>query len=115
MRNLQSMLRSIRNKSIPAIAAVLLYVLPNLLQDLHRFTGHHEHSYSIHAFAGQQIHHLVDKCPVCIYEFYSADETKYNFYAVVLPAGNFVFCENTSHQLPFKVFDFSRLRAPPVS
>ena len=106
---------SIRNKSIPVIFAVLLYLLPNLFQDGHRIFAHHKNTFSLQVSGDKNIHTYIEKCPVCVFEFYSVDEVKTNIFAAILATSNSIFNLNVSHQLSLKVFDYSQLRAPPVS
>jgi hypothetical protein len=112
---LHSSSRSVRNSAIAAIFAALLYILPNLVQDLHRILSHHEISFSLRDYTRQSVNHQDEKCPVCIFEFNSADEIKIEFYPAVLSSSNFTYCENDGNQFALKVFNYSQLRAPPVS
>jgi len=110
-----SLFRSIRNTSIPAIIAVLLYVLPSLVQDVHRILGHQEIPVSVRATAEKNIHKLIENCPVCVFEFYSVDEVNTTVFTAVSISGKSIFKIHSGDQLSTKVFDYSQLRAPPVS
>jgi hypothetical protein len=110
-----SLFRLLPNRSIPAILAVLLYVLPSLVQDAHRLMGHQEILVLIHADAGQNIHKHIENCPVCVFEFYSVDEINSTVSTQIINTGKSIFKINSGDQLSTKVFDYSQLRAPPVS
>ena len=115
MRIISTSFKFLRSKSLPVIAAVLLYLLPNLVQDVHRVFGHSNIFYSTQASTGKNIHQSFEKCTVCVFEFYSVDEIHAPVFNVLLAICNTVFTDNISHQLTSKVFDYSQLRAPPVS
>jgi len=115
MRIISTSFKFVRSKSLPVIAAVLLYLLPNLVQDVHRVFGHHNVSHYTQATTAKSIHHPAEKCPVCVFEFYSVDEAPASIFTVLLVTCNTVFTYNINHQLTSKVFDYSQLRAPPVS
>ncbi len=105
----------VKHKSIIAVAAVMFYLLPNLLHDVHRIYGHTYSDHTFEADAEKNVHQYSEKCLVCVYAFYSSDEIPAVFFTVSPVSCNFIFFDNTSCQTSIKVFDFSRLRAPPVS
>jgi hypothetical protein len=107
--------RTVRNKTIPVILALLLYVLPNMVQDVHRVFGHYHLTVFAYSSSGNNIQQCVDKCPVCHFEFCAVDEIKTDIFAVVVATSNVIFKFTGSHQLSHKVFDYSQLRAPPAS
>ncbi len=115
MRILSKSLMFVRKKSLPVIAALLLYVLPNIVQDVHRLFGHYHISYSTQSITDTGIHHCVENCPVCHFEFYTTDETPATARTVVSATCNTFLSAEASHQLTAKVFDYSQLRAPPVA
>ena len=114
MRIISTSFKFVRSKSLPVIAAVLLYLLPNLVQDVHRVFGHHNISHFTQATTAKSIHQTTEKCPVCVFEFYSVQEAPAPIFNVLLATCNPIFRVNDSHQLTSKVFDYSQLRAPPV-
>lgn len=105
----------IRKKTWPVILAVLLYLLPNLVQDAHRLFGHLGHSFTPLASESKSIQSTVEKCPVCVFEFYSVDDAPIQVFKVLVANTILVFNAFETHQLTSKVFDYSQLRAPPVS
>lgn len=115
MRILSVISISVRNKTLPVIAAVLLYVMPNLVQDVHRVFGHYGHTFPYQLTEGKNIHSTLEKCPVCVFEFYSIEDTLPSVYTILLATSHSFFKADETHQLTSKVFDYSQLRAPPVS
>ena len=115
MRILPTPLKSLRKKTLPVIAALLLYVLPNIVQDVHRLFGHSHISYSKQLTLVTSIHSSVENCLVCHFEFYTADETPATVRTVILATCNTFLSADVNHQFSSKVFDYSQLRAPPVS
>jgi hypothetical protein len=103
----------VRNKSLPVMAALLFYVLPNIVQDVHRLSGHYEISNLSQSTLGKVIHQSVEKCLVCHFEFYSVDEIKTNIFNVVLVARISIIKAKVGNHLSPEAFDYSQLRAPP--
>jgi len=115
VRILQFLFRPVRSKAIPAIIAVLLYILPNLVQDAHRLIGHHDVVHSIASGKGLNIQQQADECPICVFGFYTIDEIPFEYCSAVLSSATIKYSVNSNHQIALKIFDYSQLRAPPVS
>jgi len=95
--------------------ALLFYLGPNMVQDVHRVFGHHHHHHC-ESQSGTTIHRVHgEKCSVCVFEFNVVNEAPASIFTVLLATCNTVFTHNINHQLTSKVFDYSQLRAPPVS
>lgn len=115
MRILHFSFRSVRSKAIPAILAVLLYVLPSLVQEVHRLIGHHDNAHSVFFGKESGFQQQTDKCPICVFEFYTLDEIPLEYYSAVFSSSTIKFSINSNHQIALKIFDYFQLRAPPVS
>lgn len=114
MRVFLSFIERLQKKAVFALIGLGLYLVPGLVQDAHRL-GHEPFNSVYHQLNGPQANPATEKCPVCKYEFCSADEIQDVFYAVVLSAHNAIYNINIYNQLTARVFDHLQLRAPPVS
>jgi hypothetical protein len=93
--------------------AMLLYLVPNLVQDLHRVWGHPDFQAANIAQSGMQFHHKADNCPVCVFEFNVVDRFENTVYIPSLKTESFLFSPKQQDQIPNNTFDYYNLRGPP--
>jgi len=91
---------------------MLLYLVPNMVQDVHRVWGNHEHI-SFHTNSDTQIHNQVAKCPVCVFELNVVDKTESFAYLPFLKPEISFFIDKCESQIQNKAFQYYNLRAPP--
>jgi hypothetical protein len=111
--NLQRMPNSNRQLALSSLLAVLLYLMPNLVQDIHRVFGKHEYHVETISQTGNQIHIQYEKCSICVFEFNVADDI---VNPVFLPLQNtvpFLLSSKQENQIQNKAFYYYNLRAPP--
>jgi hypothetical protein len=101
-------------KIIAAIIALLLYVIPGFVQDVHRLE-HIQGNASLIGSSDEQISLLSEKCPICKYEFCPVSEQQNSSILPAIFAGEPVFISSIDSQLATPVFNHFRLRGPPVS
>jgi len=101
-------------QTIAAIIALLLYVIPGLVQDVHRLE-HIQGNASPIESSGEQISLSSEKCPICKYEFCPVSEQQNNSLLPVIFAGEPIFISSIHNQLAAPVFNHFRLRGPPIS
>ena len=107
------MQNSKRQIALSSVLAILLYLVPNLVQDVHRVWGHHEQHILYQNYSGNQFHNQPEKCPVCVFEFNVLDETA-TFAHVPFPltlVSSLV--DSCDSQIQNKAFHYYNLRAPP--
>jgi len=109
------LLKSIRRTTLSASLAAILYILPNLLQDIHRISGHSDNTGTNEFSAEKHFQVPTIKCPVCVFEFYTSDGVKSNYAEVIPVLSIFIFKNDFKHQLSSHDFDYIDLRAPPAS
>jgi len=102
-----------RQIALSSILALLLYLVPNLVQDIHRIWGHRLLFEEIHTQTGLLLYSQNEKCPVCVFEFNVADETDNFVYVPLIHTVHFVFGALREHQIQNKTFQYYNLRAPP--
>jgi hypothetical protein len=102
-----------RRTSFLPLFALFLYLVPNLVQDLHRVWGHPEFQVGDIAQNGIQIHCLTDKCPVCVFEFNVVDQLEYFNYTAYLKTEYFLFTSKQGDQIQKITFHYYNLRGPP--
>lgn len=107
------MQNSKRQLAFSAVLAMLLYLVPNLVQDIHRVWGHHQHQNNFSSNAGIQLHSHYDKCAVCVFEFNVVDELPDFVFDAVLHKVISLYVANQDHQIQNTVFNYYNLRAPP--
>ena len=96
-----------------SVLAMFLYLVPNLVQDIHRIYGHQTQFAESTVLPGLQYSRSNEKCPVCVFEFNIVEETTNFLYVPVLKVETFlqeVFQENQIQNIIFHYYD---LRAPP--
>lgn len=101
-----------RHIALSAVLAMLLYLVPNLVQDVHRVWGHHEH-HTINFDSNSQLEDQYADCPICIFEFNVVDEIDTFVYIPILLTQTIIFVENRADLIQNKTFYYYNLRAPP--
>jgi hypothetical protein len=104
-----------RNIAISSVFAMLLYFVPNMVQDVHRILGHPDYPIESHAPTGVQLLNQSERCPVCIFEFNVVDEAAIFVYVPLLQSEISLFAENCENQVQNKIFHYYNLRAPPMA
>ena len=107
------MQNSKRNIALSAVLAMLLYFVPNLVQDFHRVWGHQEHHISYQDHSDTQFQDQAEKCKVCFFEFNIVDEIEAFVYMPSLQTAVSSFSDNSDNQIQNKAFQYYKLRAPP--
>jgi hypothetical protein len=92
---------------------MLIYFVPNLVQDIHRVWGHHEVHHPLGALEGSQFQNQSAKCPVCVFEFNIVDEIAYFIFVPLLDSQTTLFAEKSENQFRNTTFHYYNLRAPP--
>jgi len=93
--------------------AVLIYFVPNLVQDIHRVWEHHE-VYQLHnTRAGSQFQNQSAKCQVCVFEFNIVDEVANFIYVPLVFSQSAPLAEKSVNQIRNTTFQSYNLRAPP--
>jgi hypothetical protein len=107
------MKNSNRQLALSSVLVLLLYLVPNLVQDVHRVWGHHDHSVSFQSRSIVQFQNHSEKCPICFFEFNVVDEINAFVYIPVLPTTVSMFVDQFVNQVQNKTFHYYNLRAPP--
>lgn len=102
-----------RQIALSSVLAMLLYLVPNLVQDIHRIWGHEEHQFKIHNLSGHQFVSQSEKCPVCIFEFNVTEDIQHFVFVPLLQSNAVLFIEKQQNQTQKKTFCYYNLRAPP--
>ena len=103
-----------RVAALSSLMALLIYLGPNLVQDIHRVFGHHHHHSASHAATGIN-HTHGERCDVCTFEFNIVDEPQ--------SSGMDSFSFSVSFSMPVQIhqqfenncFKYYQLRAPPLA
>jgi len=96
-----------------SVLALFIYLVPNLVQDVHRIWGHQANQQIFSSNTGIQLHSHYDKCDVCVFEFNVVEEASASVYVPVLQTVISLFVENREQQFQNKAFHYYNLRAPP--
>lgn len=96
-----------------SLLALILYLAPNLIQDIHRISGHRLHYDESPALPGLQLSNSVEKCPVCVFEFNLVEEIADFIYVPVLKVETLVLATFQENQVQNNAFHYYDLRAPP--
>ena len=103
----------IRRIAFLPVVAVLLFLVPNLVQDLHRVLGHpYFHAEGI-AQSGIQLQCKADICPACVFEFNVVDQSENTVYIPSLKTESFLFNPKQDDQIQNNTFEYYNLRGPP--
>jgi len=107
------MIKPKRHIALTSVLAMLLYLGPNMVQDIHRVWGHHEHHHTINSDKNPQLESQYADCPICVFEFNVVDEIDTFVYIPILSTQTIIFVENRADQIQNKAFHYYNLRAPP--
>lgn len=102
-----------RQLALASLLAVLLYLIPNLVQDIHRVFGHHGHHSEKSTRPGKQIHESSEKCTICTFEFTVFDEIEHPLFAHVHQTVSLLLGADLENQVHNEAFYYCNLRAPP--
>ena len=98
---------------LSSLMALLLYLGPNMVQDVHRVFGHHDHPVSFQAHSTNQFQNHGEKCPICFFEFNVVDELTTFVYIPVIRVAVSLFAYEYDNQIQNITFHYYNLRAPP--
>lgn len=107
------MLSSKRSIVLSSVLALLIYLVPNLVQDIHRISGEHQQSTSTDFSGRLQWHTYNEKCLVCVFEFNVIDELTDSIFVPLVQPKISLLTENRRDQLYNSAFHYYNLRAPP--
>lgn len=107
------MLNSKRQIAFSSVLALLLYLVPNMVQDVHRVWGHHEQHITFQAITDTQFQNQVAKCPVCVFEYNIVDKIESFAYLPFLQSEISFFINKCDSQTQKKALHYYNLRAPP--
>jgi hypothetical protein len=102
-----------RQKVLSFLLVVLLYLVPNLVQDIHRVFGQHENFVEHNSKYGNQIHLHHEKCLICVFEFNVVDQDLIPVFASIQQNVSLLLTSGKENQLQNKAFHYYNLRAPP--
>jgi hypothetical protein len=105
--------KSFRQIALSSLVAVLLYLIPNLVQDVHRVFGQHQFHVENNTQTGKQIHLQYEKCFICVFEFNVVDEILNPVFADLHQTASFLLNTKQENQIQNKAFYYYNLRAPP--
>jgi hypothetical protein len=109
------MQNSKRRIALLSILAILLYLVPNMVQDVHRVLGHHEHHITSPKYSDTQIQNQAEKCPICVFEFNVIEKAESFAYFPFLKSESSIFRDKCESQIQNKAFHYYNLRAPPLA
>jgi hypothetical protein len=101
--------------ALASVFAMLLYLGPNLVQDVHRIAGHQIHFGETHNQPGVQLYSLQEECAVCVFEFNIVDESKTFAFVPVFNVEKLILETLTKSQIHTIYFSYYNLRGPPVA
>jgi len=104
-----------RRIALLPIFALLLYLAPNLIQNVHRVIGHPEPQVRCDLRSGIQVLNHKEKCPVCVFEFIVIDHIENAIYIPSPKIESFLFCSKQEDQLQKITFHYYNLRGPPIA
>ena len=108
------MLKSKHFIVLSSLMALLIYLGPNMVLDVHRVFGHHHHHCASNSGTGFHRVHS-EKCSVCTFEFNVVDEPN-NFRFNPLPQTiSFLMPVAIHNQFQNSTFKYYQLRAPPLA
>lgn len=96
-----------------SVLALLLYLVPNMVQDIHRIWGHHEHPLELLPQTGKQFQKQSEVCQVCVFEFNVVDQLESSIYTHSLTTEPFLFASKQEDQVQKNTFHYYNLRGPP--
>jgi len=98
---------------VSSLLALLLYLGPNTVQDIHRVFGHHDHPVSFQTHSNTQFQNHREKCPICFFEFNVIDKLNTFVYVPVVQTTVSLFADECDNQIQNITFHYYNLRAPP--
>jgi len=100
---------------ISSVLILMLYFLPNLMQDAHRMFGHQNRIQylSCSVSDGLTVFGTSEKCNVCMFEFNFTEKPDNRIYTPFLLIQPAVFVETIGNYPPARSFPDYNLRAPP--
>ncbi len=113
-KNLFQMQNSKQRIAFLPVIAMLLYLVPNLIQDIHRVWGHPESQFGNSVQSGIQMHCQADKCPVCVFEFNVIDQLENTVYISFLRTEPIILSTKQEDQFYVNTFHYYNLRGPPI-
>ena len=96
-----------------SVLAMFLYLVPNLVQDTHRISGHQTRFAESPVLPGIQLSQSKEKCPICVFEFNIVEGIVNFAYIPVIKVETFVLAVFQENQIQNKIFHYYDLRAPP--
>ena len=102
-----------RQIALSSLVAVLLYLIPNLVQDIHRVFGQHEYYVQSNSDNGKQIHLHYEKCTICVFEFNVVDDVVNPVVSNIQQTISVLLTAKQENQIHNKAFYYYNLRAPP--
>jgi hypothetical protein len=104
-----------RKHIVSAFVAILLFLVPNFVQDYHRIWGHQENFCVSLTVSGIQIHEHHEKCVVCKFEFNIIEDIAFCVFAPSLSSTHCLFADKRENQIQQSAFHYYNLRAPPTT
>jgi len=104
-----------RRIALASVFAMLLYLGPNLVKDVHRIWGHQIHFGEIHNQPGVQLYSMQEECAVCVFEFNTVDESETFVFVPVFNVEKFLIETLTKSQIHNLYISYYNLRGPPVA
>lgn len=102
-----------RHITAASFLALMLYFVPNLVQDIHRVFGHSGEHNPSHAYSGTNIHNFYERCPICVFEFSMAEDIDIG----IIKLKTYSTRPDRSTKAEHQIFDLYRnnirSRAPP--
>lgn len=99
--------------AISALLIMLLYLIPNLVQDVHRVFGHKYYFIENTTSKRAKIDNQQEKCIVCVFEFNVVDEISNTSFVPLMHTTPFQFTSKRESQIQNIAFHYYNLRAPP--
>lgn len=93
--------------------ALMLYFVPNLVQDIHRVFGHIGEQNPSHAYSGTYIHNFYERCPICVFEFSMAEDINIGIIKLKTGSNRQDHSTKAEHQIFDSFRNTIRSRAPP--
>ena len=104
-----------RKHIVSAFVAILLFLVPNFVQDYHRIWGHQDKFAESILTSGIQIHEHHEKCAVCKFEFNVIEDIAFCVFAPSLSSTHCLFADKGENQIQQSAFHYYNLRAPPTT
>jgi hypothetical protein len=102
-----------RRIALASFVAMLLYLGPNLVQDVHRIFAHQIHFGEIYSQPGTQLFSQQKECAVCVFEFNIVEVSKTFVFVPVFNAEKFILETLAGSQIQNIYISYYNLRGPP--